>query len=59
VLDGLALPAGRWEVRRSDFVTRQLPDPDGKPATRPDNVLTVGRVDPEATRRRLGGNEDD
>ncbi len=44
VLDGLALPAGRWEVKRSDFVTRRLPGPDGEPATRPDNVLTVGRL---------------
>ena len=44
VLDELALPAGQWEVKRSDFVTRQLPDPDGEPATRPDNVLSVGRL---------------
>jgi len=44
VLDELALPAGRWEVKRSDFVTRQLPGPDGEPATRPDNVLSVRRL---------------
>ncbi len=44
VLDDLALTAGRWEVKRSDFVTRQLPAPDGEPGTRPDNVLSVGRL---------------
>jgi len=44
VLDDLALPAGRWEVKRSGFVTRPMQDPDGKPATRPDNVLNVGRL---------------
>ncbi len=44
VLEDLALPRGRWKVRRSDVVTRELPDPDGKPATRPDNVLSVGRL---------------
>ena len=44
VLDGLALPPGEWEVKRADAVTRELPDPEGKPATRPDNVLTVVRL---------------
>jgi len=44
VLDDLALPAGQWEVKRSDFATRQLRGPDGEPATRPDNVLRVGRL---------------
>lgn len=44
VLDDLALPGGQWEVRRSDVVTWQLPGPDGEPATRPDNVLSVGRL---------------
>lgn len=44
VLDDLALPTARWEVRRSDFVTRQLPAPDGGPGTRTDNVLTLGRL---------------
>jgi len=44
VLDDLVLPAGQWEVRRADFVTLQLPRPDGEPATRTDNVLSVGRV---------------
>jgi len=44
VLDDLVLPAGQWEVRRADFVTLQLPRPDGEPATRTDNVLSFGRV---------------
>jgi SAM-dependent methyltransferase len=44
VLDVLALPTGRWEVRRSDFVTRELSDREGRPATRPDNVLSVERI---------------
>lgn len=44
VLGDLALPAGQWEVRRSDFVTLALPGPDGEPGTRTDNVLTVGRL---------------
>ncbi len=44
VLDDLALPAEQWQVKRSDFVTRQLPGPDGEPATRADNVLNVGRL---------------
>ena len=43
VLDDLALPAGQWELERSDFVTRQLRGPDGEPGTRTDNVLRVGR----------------
>jgi hypothetical protein len=46
VLDDLALPAGQWKVKRkrADFETRQLPSADGGPATRTDNVLSVGRV---------------
>ncbi len=44
VLDDLALPAGQWEVKRSDFVTRQLPAPDGEPARRTDSVLSLGRL---------------
>lgn len=43
VLDDLALPAGQWKVARTASVTRDLLDPDGKPATRPDNVLVVKR----------------
>ncbi len=42
VLDDLALPAGQWEVKRSDFVAR--PAPDGEPARRTDNVLSLGRL---------------
>lgn len=44
VLDGLALPAGEWEVKRADVVRREVKDPDGKPGTRPDNVLSVVRL---------------
>lgn len=51
VLDDLALPAGRWEVKRSDSVPRRLPGPDGKPGTRTDNVLNVGRLGGRRKRR--------
>ena len=30
--------SGLTKLKRSDFVTRQLPAPDGEPGTRPDNV---------------------
>lgn len=43
VLESLALPQERWEVHRSEDVTQPLPGPDGKPATRPDNVLRIRR----------------
>lgn len=44
VLDDLALPADHWTVTRSASVDRAFTDPDGEPATRPDNVLSVRRV---------------
>jgi SAM-dependent methyltransferase len=44
MLDDLALPAGQWEVIRSDIVTRQLPGPGRKRDTRTDNVLRVERL---------------
>ncbi|MDQ3630740.1 MAG: methyltransferase domain-containing protein [Actinomycetota bacterium] len=44
VLDGLALPAARWALRRSDVVTRQVLGPDREPGTRTDNVLRVERL---------------
>lgn len=44
VLDDLALEAGQWEVKRSDLVTRQRLDPDGRPGSTPDNVLHIGRL---------------
>ncbi len=50
VLDDLVLPAGQWEVKRSEFVTQQLPDPDGQPATPPDNVLSIRRLGASITR---------
>ncbi|MEA2279430.1 MAG: hypothetical protein QOK21_37 [Solirubrobacteraceae bacterium] len=44
MLDDLALPAGRWEVIRSDVVTRQLPGPGANRDTPADNVLHVQRL---------------
>jgi SAM-dependent methyltransferase len=44
VLDDLALAAGVWEVERCTLVDRPITDPDGNPATRPDNVLRIRRV---------------
>jgi SAM-dependent methyltransferase len=43
MLDDLALPAGRWEVIRSEIVTRQLPGPGTNRDTPADNVLHVER----------------
>lgn len=45
VLDDLALADGRWEVRRSDSVTRDMTSPDGEPGTRIDSVLNVRRLE--------------
>jgi SAM-dependent methyltransferase len=44
MLDDLALPAGQWEVIRSDIVTRQLPGPGRERDTRADNLLHVERL---------------
>jgi SAM-dependent methyltransferase len=44
LLDDLALPAGQWEVIRSDIVTRQLPGPGRERDTRADNLLHVERL---------------
>ncbi len=45
VLDDLELAPGRWEVLRSEVVSVPVTDPDGEPATRPDSVLHLARID--------------
>jgi SAM-dependent methyltransferase len=44
VLDALDLESGRWHVELEEVVERELPDPDGRPGLREDNVLRVRRV---------------
>jgi SAM-dependent methyltransferase len=44
VLDALDLESGRWHVELEEVVERELPDPDGRPGRREDNVLRVRRV---------------
>jgi hypothetical protein len=44
VLDALDLEPGRWHVELEEVVERELPDPDGRPGRREDNVLRVRRV---------------
>lgn len=43
VLAGLHLPEHGWTVVRSAEYLRELTGPDGRPATRPDNVLMLRR----------------
>lgn len=45
VLDSLDLPPGHWRVERQELVERTVTDPEGRPTTRPDNVLKVRRLD--------------
>ncbi|MFJ6796733.1 SAM-dependent methyltransferase [Streptomyces sp. NPDC091268] len=44
VLAQLELPAGAWEVLLAAGHVQALTDPEGRPATRPDNVLKVRRL---------------
>ncbi|SEG71013.1 Methyltransferase domain-containing protein [Thermomonospora echinospora] len=44
VLDSLALPPGHWRVERQEVVESAMTDPEGRPATRPDNVLKLRRL---------------
>jgi SAM-dependent methyltransferase len=44
VLDALDLEPGRWAVELEEVVERDMPDPDGRPGHRNDNVLRVRRV---------------
>ena len=41
---GLALDPGAWHVEREEVVEREVTDPDGRPATRRDNVLRLRRT---------------
>jgi SAM-dependent methyltransferase len=41
VLDALDLEPGRWRVELEEVVERELPDPDGRPGRREDNVLRM------------------
>ncbi|WP_344278246.1 class I SAM-dependent methyltransferase [Streptomyces hebeiensis] len=43
VLDSLGLEPGQWHVEVEELVTRDVTDPEGRPATRRDNVLKVRR----------------
>jgi SAM-dependent methyltransferase len=43
VLDALGLEPGQWVVELEEVVERDLPDPDGRPGRREDNVLRVRR----------------
>jgi SAM-dependent methyltransferase len=43
VIDALDLEPGRWHVELEEVVERELPDPDGRPGRRPDNVLRLKR----------------
>ena len=44
VLDALDLEPGRWHVELEEVVERELPDPDGRPGRREDNVLRLERA---------------
>lgn len=44
VLDALDLEPQRWVVELEEVVSRDFPDPDGRPGHREDNVLRVRRV---------------
>ncbi|WP_157249538.1 class I SAM-dependent methyltransferase [Nonomuraea typhae] len=43
VLAALDLPQAQWEVERSEEHVREMTAPDGRPATRTDNVLLLRR----------------
>ncbi|MEU6313876.1 class I SAM-dependent methyltransferase [Streptomyces sp. NPDC047014] len=44
VLEQLELPEGGWQVLTAAEIVQPMTDPEGRPATRPDNVLTVRRA---------------
>ncbi|KJK54443.1 class I SAM-dependent methyltransferase [Streptomyces sp. NRRL F-4428] len=44
VLAQLDLPEGGWEIQTAAEHVQPMTDPEGRPGTRPDNVLTVRRV---------------
>jgi SAM-dependent methyltransferase len=44
VLAALDLEPGRWHVELEEVVERDLPDPDGRPGRREDNILRVRRL---------------
>jgi SAM-dependent methyltransferase len=44
VIDALDLEPGRWHVELEEVVERELPDPDGRPGRREDNVLRIKRL---------------
>lgn len=44
ILEDLLLPAGAWVTEVVETVDRPVLDPDGAPATRPDNVVRVRRA---------------
>jgi SAM-dependent methyltransferase len=44
VLAALELEPGRWQVELEEVVEREVPDPDGNPGLRADNVLRVRRL---------------
>lgn len=44
VLDSLELPEGEWEVLSAEEFERAQTGPDGRPATRTDNVLRIRRL---------------
>lgn len=43
IVEDLLLPPGEWETEVVETVDRPVLDPDGSPATRPDNVVRVRR----------------
>jgi SAM-dependent methyltransferase len=43
VIAALDLEPGRWHVELEEVVERELPDPDGRPGRREDNVLRLKR----------------
>ncbi|MBS1895533.1 MAG: class I SAM-dependent methyltransferase [Actinobacteria bacterium] len=46
VIDELALPIDAWTIARCEGLSRNVVDPDGRPGTRPDNVVTLRRCEP-------------
>jgi hypothetical protein len=43
VLAELSLDPAEWTIERTDVVDRPMPDPDGNPASRPDNIVRARR----------------
>jgi SAM-dependent methyltransferase len=44
VLEVLDLDPGRWRVQLEELVEREVPDPEGRPGRREDNVLRIERL---------------